>query len=160
MRPHKIPVVSREWELLFVVIGDQEPNYMAGEHVRQEYRTKYPVLAALAASTPSGWRSRAHDYYRSNLPAPLQTRFGDLPDGHVVYVIGLINNESHVRDTGEVMVYADSDYWIELWPDDTMRTSYRCDGVMIPPNYAKKVRAKIESGVLAVGARTGNRTSP
>lgn len=159
-RRKPVPVLAHEWELLFVVIGDQKPDYMAGEWVREKYRAQYPILAAMATPTPSGWRTRAEDYYRSDLPAPLQARFGDLPDGHVVYVIGLINNESVVGHSGEVMVYADSDYWIELWPDGEMRTGSRCNSVMIPPDYATRVRAMIDKGVLAVGARTGERTSP
>ena len=159
-RTKPVPVLSREWELLYVVIGDQEPNYMEGEDVREQYHTKYPVLAAMATATPSGWRTRAKDYYRNSLPAPLQARFGDLPNGHVVYVIGLINNESVIPHSGEVMVYADTDYWIELWPDGQMRTSDKCNSVMIPRDYATQVRAMINKGVLAVGARTGKRTSP
>lgn len=156
---HKAPqVVPDEWELLYVVIGDREPNYWVGDWVRDEYHAKYPVLEAMTHETPSGWRTRASAYYRSNLPAALGARFENIKDSEVVYVIGLINREAGSRDG--VLIYADYDYKIELWPDASMKASSRCDSLKFPPNYASGVRAAINSGVLAVGARVGSKVSP
>ncbi len=151
-------VTPEEWELLYVIIGDREPNYWVGEWVREEYHAKYPVLEAMTHATPSGWRTRASAYYRSNLPVSLRAQFEDIKDAEVVYVIGLINNEAGSRDG--VMVFADYDYQIVLWPDAPMNASYRCDSLTFPKNYASNVRAAINRGVLAVGARLGSKVSP